>query len=115
MELVYDSKDEENHINYYHPKSLYIPSMKFEHHGWDALDKGQYSWWMITMGDGTRYFYGGDYGIEKSTQKSPEYEEICNYLTNDNEGNKLPPAVASCLNGSVELGVRLGRLDWPKL
>ncbi len=114
IELIYDSVDSADpNIIHYRPKGSYAPSMLARLYKFNDVPNKKYSTWIITMGTGQRYFYGGNIGIESGSQKSPEYTEICDHITNNVEGNKLPPAVADCMSGSVELGIRWGNWIGP--
>ena len=98
QELKYLSSDGD--FETYAFKSAYQPTTKIQRF---VADDDSY--WIVTMPNGVKYYYGGKWGIEDSDSYTDDFKQVCAHL--QNEGR---PAAGRCLSGGIEYGVQWG--DW---
>ena len=110
VRLKYKGVDpNDSSVRIYSIENRYTPALIIEHHSSNRLSKDQHSYWRVLHGDGSIAYYGGDWGKEGNS-KSHEYNEVCGHISN---GGHAEAAVASCLSGPVEMGVRWGNWIGP--
>ena len=62
------------------------------------------SYWVVTLPNGVKYYYGGQWGREDPTNYSDDFKQVCRHLQED------APAEGRCQSGAIEYGVQWG--DW---
>ena len=97
QELKYVSSDGDFETHAF--KSAYQPTTKIQRFVGDDD-----SYWIVTMPNGVKYYYGGKWGIEDPDSYTDDFKQVCAHL------QKETPAAGRCQSGGIEYGVQWG--DW---
>jgi len=61
------------------------------------------SYWIVTMPNGVKYYYGGKWGSEDPSNYSDDFKQVCAHLQ-----HTQTPAAGRCQSAAIEYGVQWG-------